>query len=190
METESTEEIKKSVDEIEEKRMVELLTAKGYRISKEKGLVSGPSKARTQALQNYNSDVIKDSTNKEESQDLELYTLGQIHQLFDYNIMLIDDSDLQRDIDSVMSILHTAMNTSKKTIRIAGEDKSAMAVIGKLMKLDKESILYAINKFSEQTERIKNPAAYMLTILYYAPEQYYLDIKNQVIQKHVKATKR
>lgn len=55
-----------------------------------------------------------------------------------------------------------------------------MAVIGKLMKLDKESIMYAIGKFTEQTERIKNPVSYMLTILYNAPEQYHLDIKNQV----------
>ena len=55
-----------------------------------------------------------------------------------------------------------------------------MAVIGKLMKLDKESIMYAIEKFTEQTEWIKNPVSYMLTILYNASEQYHLDIKNQV----------
>lgn len=55
-----------------------------------------------------------------------------------------------------------------------------MVVIGKLMKLNNESIMYAIEKFSEQTERIKNPTSYMLTILYNTPEQFNLDIKNQV----------
>ncbi len=79
-----------------------------------------------------------------------------------------------------MSILHTAMNTTKPTIRIAGQDKPCMLVIGKLMKLHKESIMYAIEKYQEQTERIKNPLSYMLTILYNAPEQYSLDIQNQV----------
>ena len=79
-----------------------------------------------------------------------------------------------------MSILYTAMNTTKPTIRIAGEDKPTMVVLSKLMKLHKESIMYAIEMFSKQTERIKNPTAYMLTILYNAPEQFNLDIQNRV----------
>lgn len=76
-EAESTEEIKKAVDEIEEKRMIELLTAKGYCISKEKELVSDPTKEHTQATKKI-KDVVKDSTNEAESQDLETYTLGHL----------------------------------------------------------------------------------------------------------------
>lgn len=94
--------------------------------------------------------------------------------------MVNDDPYKKQEIDSVMGFLHNAMNTTKPTIRIFSEDRPAMAVIGKLMKLDKDSIMYAIKKFSEQTERITNPTAYMLTILYTAPEQYNLDIQNQV----------
>ena len=94
--------------------------------------------------------------------------------MFKYN------SDLRKDIDSVIGILHTALNTTKQTIKINGENKPTMVVISKLMKLNKESIIYAINKFSEQTERIKNPSAYMLTILYNALEQFHLDLQNQV----------
>lgn len=114
-----------------------------------------------------------------ESQELERYSLEEIRQIFDYDAMLDDYPYRQRDIDSVIDILHSAMNTAKPTIRIAGEDKPSMVVIGKLMKLHKESIMYAIDKFSEQTERIKNPASYMLTILYNAPEQFRLDVQNQ-----------
>ncbi len=55
-----------------------------------------------------------------------------------------------------------------------------MIVIGKLMKLDYSEIMYCIEKYSEQTERIKNPTAYMLTLLYNAKEQMNLDIANQV----------
>lgn len=81
--------------------------------------------------------------------------------------------------DAGMNILYTTMNMNK-TIRIAGADRPCMVVIGKLMKLNKESIMYAIEKFSEQTDRIHNPTSYMLTVLYHAPDQYHLDIKNQV----------
>lgn len=94
--------------------------------------------------------------------------------------MIHDNPYKKQSIDSVMDILHTTLNTSKKTIRIAGTDKPTMVVIGKLMKLNNESILYAIKKFQEQTERVKNPTSYMLTILYMAPEQFHLDITNQV----------
>ena len=40
--------------------------------------------------------------------------------------------------------------------------------------------MYAIDKYQEQTDRIKNPTAYMLTLLYNAKEQSNLDITNQV----------
>lgn len=155
----------------------------GYTVQiKEKGLESTePTKVTvepsTKQLNQFN--ISDNITNSAESQYLERYTLDQIKQLFDYDKILIDHVNWQQDIDSVMNILYTTMNTTRATIRIAREDKPAMVVLGKLMKLDKETIIYAIEKFSEQTERIKNPTAYLLTILYNAPEQYYLDKKNQ-----------
>lgn len=94
--------------------------------------------------------------------------------------MIADNLFKDRDVNSVMDILHTTLNTTKETIRIGGEDKPAMVVISKLMKLDYSEIMYAIDKFSEQTERIKNPTAYMLTLLYNAKEHMNLDISNQV----------
>ena len=94
--------------------------------------------------------------------------------------MVNDNPFSKNDIDSVMDILHTNLNTTKKTIRIGGEDKPAMVVISKLMKLTYSEIMYAIDKFKEQTDRIKNPTAYMLTLLYNSKEQMNLDISNQV----------
>lgn len=154
----------------------------GYKVEiKEKGLETEPTKAQNQAPQKkYDIYNKQDTTSQIKSQDLERYTLDQIHELFEYDIMVQDCPLRQKEIDSVMSILYTAMNTTKSTIKISGEDKPTMVVIGKLMKLHKESIMYAIKQFSEQTERIKNPTAYMLTILYNAPEQFNLDIQNRV----------
>lgn len=177
----NSKEVTTVINEIEEQQMIKALTAKGYYISKEKGLVSDSSQTTdTRPQKKYDVYNKQNTTSKIESQDLERYTLDQIHELFDYDIMVLDYPLQQNDINSVMSILYTAMNTTKSTIRIAGEDKPAMVVIGKLMKLHKESIMYAIKQFSEQTERIKNPTAYMLTILYNAPEQFNLDIQNRV----------
>ena len=176
----SSEDIAAVADEISEMKLVAELRSRGYTVTKEKGLASEPTKAHTQAPQLNQFDIVNTTTNSGESQDLERYTLDQIKQLFDYDIMIQDNPYRQQDIDSVMNILYTTMNTTKATIRIAGEDKPTMVVIGKLMKLHKESIMYAIEKFSEQTERIKNPTSYMLTVLYNAPEQFNLDIQNQV----------
>lgn len=165
----------------QEQEAIKLLESIGYIITKEKGLTSAPTKVTDiRPPQKYDIYNKQHNTSKIESQDIERYTLNQIHQLFEYDIMVLDYPLQQNDIDSVMSILYTAMNTTKSTIRIAGEDKPTMVVIGKLMKLHKESIMYAIKQFSEQTERIKNPTAYMLTILYNAPEQFNLDIQNRV----------
>ncbi len=178
----NSEEVTAVIDEIEEKRMIEALTAKGYYVSKEKGLEpTEPTKVTAEpSTKQFNQfDIVNTTTNSGESQ-LERYTSDQIKQLFDYDIMIQDNPYRQQDIDSVMNILYTTMNTTRATIRIAGEDKPTMVVIGKLMKLHNESIIYAIEKFSEQTERIKNPTSYMLTILYNAPEQFNLDLQNQV----------
>ena len=119
-------------------------------------------------------------TDNAKSQDMERYSLEQIKEHFNYSIMVHDNPYKQKSIDMVMNILYDTLNTSKKSIRVSGEDKPAMVVQSKLMKLDMECIMYAIDKYSENTERVKNPVAYMLTILYKAQEQYDLDIQNQV----------
>lgn len=179
----SNKNIKEIVNEVTESQMIAELTARGYIVSKEKVLeLTAPTKVTVNSgtQKNNQSNTINTTTNFKENQDLERYTLKEIKELFSYEAMIHDNPDEQEHIDSVMDILHTTLNTSKKTIRIAGTDKPTMVVIGKLMKLNNESIMYAIKKFKEQTERIKNPTSYILTILYMAPEQYKLDITNQV----------
>ena len=176
---ESVEQIKKTVD-IEELQLFELAKKKGYILIKEKEPTSAPAKVTDVSTQKNFCSQEQNTIPTPKSQALERYTLKEIKELFGYDTMLYDNPDEQERIDSVMDILHTTMNTNKTTIRIAGTDKPTMVVIGKLMKLNNESILYAIRKYKEQTERIKNPTAYMLTILYMAPEQYKLDITNQV----------
>lgn len=176
----SSEDIAAVADEISEMKLVAELRSRGYTVTKEKGLETEPTKAQNQALDLKPFNIVNTTTNSGESQDLERYTLDQIKQLFDYDIMIHDNPYRQQDIDSVVNILYTTMNTTKATIRIAGEDKPSMVVVGKLMKLSYSEIIYAIEKYQEQTERIKNPTSYMLTLLYNSKEQMNLDITNQV----------
>ena len=169
-------------DKISEAKLVAELRARGYTVIKEKEPdKTEPTKVTVEPSTKLNQfDIVNTTINSEKCQELERYTIDQIRQIFDYDILVNDKPLWQKDIDSVFSILHTALNTTKETIRVGGEDKPTMIVIGKLMKLDYSEIMYCIEKYSEQTERIKNPTAYMLTLLYNAKEQMNLDITNQV----------
>lgn len=178
----SNEEVATVVDEYEDIKIIDLLKAKGYTVTKEKEPgTTAPTKATdvssTELNQYY---MVNTTTNSANSQEKERYTINQIQQIFDYDIMIERDGLYKSDIDTVINILYDTLNSTKKSIRVGGEDKPTMVVIGKLMKLSYESIMYAIHKFGEQTERINNPVSYMLTILYKAQEQFDLDIKNQV----------
>lgn len=147
---------------------------------KEKKFVPAPTKV---ADTNKNKKLrINDTTKLVKSQEKssERYTLDQIHKHFEYNFLIQNPHYTKDDIDSVMSILHTALNTTKQVIKINGENKPFLVVINKLMKLNMLDIQYAIDKFKEQTGKIKNPSSYMLTILYNSKEQAHLDFSNMV----------
>lgn len=168
-------------DKTNEELIEELIKRGAITIVKEKELESEPTKAQTQALLNNQSlNLYNYITKDQDCQAVERYTMEQIKEYFYYDIMVHDNPYKQKSIDMVMNILYDALNTTKQTIRVSGEDKPAMVVQSKLMKLDSSCIMYAIEKFAENTERVKNPISYMLTILYKSQEQYDLDIQNQV----------
>lgn len=122
--------------------------------------------------------TISNCTNK--STERQEYPMQSIKELFEYDVLVQRQEYGTDDLDSVMDIIYDALNTTKDTIRINGEDKPAEVVRSKLLKLDATDIEYAIEKFRSVTDRIKNPRAYMLTILYGAKEQRSLDVTNNV----------
>ena len=127
-----------------------------------------------------NSTVTNCTMDGNECQDQERYSMDDVRELFEYSVMIHDHKDKIGDIDAMMDILYDALNCTKKTIRVSGENKPTMVVIGKLMKLSHEEIIYSIRKYNERTGRINNPKSYMLTILYGAKEQMQLDMNNKV----------
>lgn len=178
----SIDDVAAVADKLSEAKMIAELRSKGYTVIKEKepDSLSTDQSSNEPSTQLNQFDIVNTTPNSSVSQEKERYSLEEIKMLYDYEIMITDHKFQIREIDSVMDILHTTLNTTKETIRIGGEDKPAMVVISKLMKLDYSEIMYAIDKFQEQTDRIKNPTAYMLTLLYNAKEQMNLDITNQV----------
>lgn len=158
----------------------------GYIVEiKEKGLVSHTDQSEESSTIN-NSNIsfscANDTTKAIESQaeSTERYTLEEIKAIYEYDYLIADKPARQQTIDSVMNVLYNALNTTKPTVRVNGENKPTMVVIGRLMKLNPFNIEYAVEKYQEQTERIKNPEAYILTLLYKSKEQSDLDITNQV----------
>lgn len=150
----------------------------GYKVElKEKGLETEPTKAQYQAPIENNIVKDKDSIKTAESQ-AERYTMNDIKSYYDYSILVAEHPERKKDIEIVFDILYDTLNSTRPTIRIGKEDKPNMVVIGKLMKLEHSDLMYAIEKFHEQTGRIKNVKAYMLTILFNAKDQGYLDTMN------------
>lgn len=147
---------------------------------KEKELTSTPTKAKDVSTSKNQSSSNDDTTKVTESQPLERYTMEEIRKRYDYYIYMLYNPTKRTDIDIVFDILYDALNTTKKTLRVNSEDKPAVVVISKLLKLDMEDILYVIEKYREQTGRIKNVKSYLLSMLYNAKEQYHLDLQNQV----------
>lgn len=182
-ETELKEATESFDNKMEEITMIQKLRSKGYTVTKEKELdklSADQSKDNEPSSSNNQLNIINTTTKSDARQGKERYTMEEIKLLYDYEIMVTDHKFQIQEIDAVMEILHTVLNTTKDTIRVGGEYKPAMIVIAKLMKLYYEEIMYAIDKYTGQTERIKNPTAYMLTLLYNAREQMRLDITNQV----------
>lgn len=149
----------------------------GYKVEiKEKELASEPTKAHKQALDNQISKE-QNTTDKPKSQ-AERYTMEDIRALYEYDSLIIQYPDKQTDIDIVFDILYDTLNSTKPTIRIGGEDKPTMVVISKLMKLQPDDLIYSIDKYHQQDQRITNVKGYLLTILYGSREQQHLDIMN------------
>lgn len=150
---------------------------------KEKGLVLGSDQTSNTSTNqiNVNSFCNKNNTTQNtESQPLERYTMEEIRKRYDYYIYMLYNPTKRDDINTIFNVLYDALNTTKETLRVNREDKPAMVVISRLLKLNMEDILYVIEQYRKQTDRIKNVKGYLLSMLYNAKEQYHLDIQNQV----------
>jgi len=110
----------------------------------------------------------------------ESYSMDQLKDKFDYDIMMMDYPDQAKMIDSVMHIIYDSVNNNNDRIKVQKTYRPKSIVVGRLLKLDKDMIMYVINKYQSRSNRIKYPRAYLLTQLYEAYNQFEFDLVNQV----------
>lgn len=109
---------------------------------------------------------------------LSFESIDDVREFFYYERIECSDRAF---LDSVFNIIYETLTTTKKYIRIKGENKPSSVVRSKLLKLNHMDIEYAISKYQSTTGRIYNQASYLLSILYCAKEQGELDVTNQVM---------
>jgi len=183
--TDNIETITTAVDKYEINRIISILKSKGYTVQKtekEKELetptVQSSASSSHTSNKSVTPDMIQNTLNFQKSQEMERYTLKEIKELYNYEYLISDNTVSNIDVETVINILYDTLNTTKKTIRVNGEEKPSMVVIGRLMKLESEEIIWSIDQYHKQTERIRNVESYMLTILYHSKEQFHLDLNN------------
>ena len=115
-----------------------------------------------------------------QSRGNESYPLEWVRDWYDCSSLCVMKPEFQQDIDCVINLLYDTLNTTRKTIRVSGEEKPKDVVISRLLKLDSMDLLYAIEQYQSQTTRIRHQQSYLLTVLYQAKEQSHLDLGNQV----------
>ena len=172
------ENLQENIDIAILEEAIKIVEASGRKVfDKEKGLVSDSDQTADTSTMNYNSSTGNNSTIRVKSQ-VERYSMEDIKMLYEYDSLIVQYPAKQTDIDVVFDILYDTLNSTKQMTRVCGEDKPTMAVIGRLMKLQPDDLIYSIDKYHEQTDRIKNVKGYLLTIMYNSREQNHLDIMN------------
>lgn len=84
-------------------------------------------------------------------------------------------------LDEIMDLLTDTVTSKKPTIRIGGEDLPTEVVRSRLLKLDAGHIEYVLDSLLQNTTKVRNIRAYLLTALYNAPttlSSYYTSLVN------------
>ncbi len=111
----------------------------------------------------------------------EAYSKAYVEEMVDYDALFSDPDIDMDDLDAVINVLYDAVNTTKKTLRVMGDDKPVEVVKSVLLKLqasDIEYVISQINTVGRDGIEIKNSDAYILTLLYRAKDQGHISLSN------------
>ena len=96
-----------------------------------------------------------------------------------YDLLLQENPYDDELIDGYVELMVDACCSSRTSIRISGEEIPTEVVRSRFLKLNKEHIGYVMDSMRQNTTRIVNIRAYMLSALYNAPltiSQYYTSL--------------
>ena len=97
----------------------------------------------------------------------------------EYNILLQDMKFDHDRLNEIVDIILETVCTSRKKIRIAGDDYPAELVKSKFMKLNSEHIRFVLDCMQENTTKIRNIKQYLKAVLFNAPstiDSYYTSL--------------
>lgn len=192
----SPEEVASAIDKAEEERMLQILRAKGYTITKEKEPVSDTDQSEETDPQNIEPEVssgtisrIYDTTHTRDNQDKKVLSDAKKHQTIIYpesfvrRNLLIDwlieqYPEDKKYYEAMSSIIYDTLNSTTPTIRAEGQDKQAEIVKSQILKLSYEDLITVLEKFKQNTNRISFTDAWMLTALYKQSKTSSLDTHN------------
>jgi len=84
-------------------------------------------------------------------------------------------------IDEILELMLETVCSTKRTIRIGGEDKPAELVKSRMLKIDQNHIEYVLDALGKNTTEVRNIRSYLLTAIYNAPStigNYYKALVN------------
>ena len=72
-------------------------------------------------------------------------------------------------LDEMVELMVEAVCSKKETIRVAGNNFPQAVVKSRLLRLDREHIIFVFDCLKENTTQVRNMKQYQLTVLYNAP---------------------
>jgi hypothetical protein len=100
-------------------------------------------------------------------------------QNIDYDVLAHDQRIDCSRLDEIVNIIVETVSTSRKTLRIAGDDYPSEMVRERFLKLNQNHIRYVMDCMAENTTKIRNIKQYLRAVLFYATttmENYYTSL--------------
>lgn len=145
-----------------------------------KSTIQDPSKVRCNNTElnktEMNNPFLPDETDgMSQRQQLEDY----FYQALEVELLLRLFPDDEDTIYQIVDLLVDTCCTSRKMLRISGDDKPAEVVCSRLKKLNADHIRFVLKCLAENTAPIRNMKQYLLASLYNAPTTMNLYYQNQ-----------
>ena len=130
------------------------------------------------ARANGNASAAEERKRKERNDAYRVYE-EIIKDNIEYDILLQDMKFDHDRLNEIVDIILETVCTSRKKIRIAGDDYPAELVKSKFMKLNSEHIRFVLDCMQENTTKIRNIKQYLKAVLFNAPstiDSYYTSL--------------
>jgi len=126
-------------------------------------------------LSNINLSIKNDDILKSRIDSMEIYR-ELIKRNIEYDDLCSKYKYNKDEINGIVELMLETICSTKKTIRIGGEDKPAEVVKSRIIKIDTQNIEYVLDSLNNNTTKVKNIKNYLLTTIYNSPitmDSYY-----------------